>query len=284
MAFQVNTNVNALNAHAQSTFTQTSLSSSLQKLSSGLRINSAKDDASGMAIADSLRSQANTLGQAIRNTNDGMGIIQIADKAMDEQVKILDTIKTKATQAAQDGQTETTRKAIQADINRLVESLDNIAATTSYNGLSLLAGGFTNKEFQVGAYSNQTIRASIGATSSDKIGHVRTETYSDGTTGGGFGTASLSFTSMGITRQLETVKVSSSAGTGLGVLAEAINRYSDELGGVRAEADVRLTGNKLTGAGSLTAVSINGVNIGAISGTATHDAVVILIKDKNVYK
>ena len=177
MAFQVNTNINALNAHAQSTFTQTSLSSSLQKLSSGLRINSAKDDASGMAIADNLRSQANTLGQAIRNTNDGMAIIQIADKAMDEQVKILDTIKTKATQAAQDGQTETTRKAIQADINRLVESLDNIAATTSYNGLSLLAGGFTNKEFQVGAYSNQTIRASIGATSSDKIGHVRTESY-----------------------------------------------------------------------------------------------------------
>ena len=97
MAFQVNTNVNALNAHAQSTFTQTSLSSSLQKLSSGLRINSAKDDASGMAIADSLRSQANTLGQAIRNTNDGMCIIRIADKAMDEQVKILDTMKTKAT-------------------------------------------------------------------------------------------------------------------------------------------------------------------------------------------
>lgn len=192
MAFQVNTNINALNAHAQSTFTQTSLSSSLQKLSSGLRINSAKDDASGMAIADSLRSQASALGQAIRNTNDGMAIIQIADKAMDEQVKILDTIKTKATQAAQDGQTETTRKAIQADINRLIESMDNIAATTSYNGLSLLAGGFTNKEFQVGAYSNQTIRASIGATSSDKTGHVRTETYSDGKTGGGFGVASLS--------------------------------------------------------------------------------------------
>ena len=151
MAFQVNTNVNALNATAQSTFTQTSLSSSLQKLSSGLRINSAKDDASGMAIADSLRSQANALGQAIRNTNDGMGIIQIADKAMDEQVKILDTIKTKATQAAQDGQTTTTRTAIQADINRLIESLDNIAQTTSYNGLNLLAGSFTNKEFQVGA-------------------------------------------------------------------------------------------------------------------------------------
>lgn len=285
MAFQVNTNINALNAHAQSTFTQTSLSSSLQKLSSGLRINSAKDDASGMAIADSLRSQASALGQAIRNTNDGMAIIQIADKAMDEQVKILDTIKTKATQAAQDGQTETTRKAIQADINRLVESLDNIAATTSYNGLSLLAGGFTNKEFQVGAYSNQTIRASIGATSSDKTGHVRTETYSDGKTGGGFGTASLSFTTRGISRALESVVVSHSAGTGLGVLAEAINRYSDELGGVRAEADVRLTGSGLSAAGSnYTNVTINGVNIGTISGVSAHDADGRLIKAINAFK
>lgn len=285
MAFQVNTNINALNAHAQSTFTQTSLSSSLQKLSSGLRINSAKDDASGMAIADSLRSQASALGQAIRNTNDGMAIIQIADKAMDEQVKILDTIKTKATQAAQDGQTETTRKAIQADINRLVESLDNIAATTSYNGLSLLAGGFTNKEFQVGAYSNQTIRASIGATSSDKTGHVRTETYSDGKTGGGFGTASLSFTTMGIERKLESVVISNSAGTGLGVLAEAINRYSDELGGVRAEADVRLVGSGLSAAGSnYTNVTINGVNIGTISGVSAHDADGRLIKAINAFK
>ncbi|MGQ2721863.1 flagellin N-terminal helical domain-containing protein, partial [Campylobacter coli] len=76
----------------------------LSRLSSGLRINSAADDASGMAIADSLRSQAATLGQAINNGNDAIGILQTADKAMDEQLKILDTIKTKATQAAQDGQ------------------------------------------------------------------------------------------------------------------------------------------------------------------------------------
>ncbi|RAX54832.1 flagellin B, partial [Helicobacter monodelphidis] len=116
---------------------------SLERLSSGLRINKAADDASGMAIADSLRSQANSLGQAMRNTNDGIGIIQIADKAMDEQVKILDTIKTKAVQAAQDGQTTKTRTAIQADINRLIDSLDNIANTTSYNGLTLLAGSYT---------------------------------------------------------------------------------------------------------------------------------------------
>lgn len=268
--FQVNTNVNALNAHAQSTFTQTSLSSSLQKLSSGLRINSAKDDASGMAIADSLRSQANALGQAIKNTNDGMGIIQIADKAMDEQVKILDTIKTKATQAAQDGQTSQTRAAIQADISRLIESLDNIASTTSYNGLSLLAGGFTNKEFQVGAYSNQTIRASIGATSSNKIGHVRTETNKFTA----LGTTTLTFlkaNSAGQDVKLESVVISTSAGTGLGALAEVINKNSDNLGGIRAEATVIRTGGKPIGAANIVSLSINGVTIGHIEDVKVND-------------
>ena len=288
MAFQVNTNVNSLNATAQSTFTQTSLASSLQKLSSGLRINSAKDDSSGMAIADSLRSQANTLGQANKNANDGMGIIQIADKAMDEQVKVLDTIKTKAAQAAQDGQTETTRKAIQADINRLIESLDNIAQTTSYNGLTLLAGGFTNKEFQVGAYSNQTIRASIGATSSDKIGHVRTESYKISgtalTAGNGGMTTTLSFTVANKTVNLESVVLSSSAGTGLGVLAEAINRYSDELGGVRAEADVQVAGTAAVQAGNVSALSINGIRIGDILDVKANDRDNRLVQAINQYK
>lgn len=284
MAFQVNTNINALNAHAQSTFTQTSLSSSLQKLSSGLRINSAKDDASGMAIADNLRSQANTLGQAIRNTNDGMAMIQIADKAMDEQVKILDTIKTKATQAAQDGQTATTRKAIQADINRLIESLDNIAATTSYNGLSLLAGGFTNKEFQVGAYSNQTIRASIGATSSDKIGHVRTESYDKATFSATTSNMTLTFTVGNKDVSLEAVTISTGAGTGLGVLAEAINRYSDDLGGVRATATVQSKSNAAVAAGDVISLAINGVKIGDILGVKANDKDNRLVQAINAYK
>ena len=284
MAFQVNTNINALNAHAQSTFTQTSLSSSLQKLSSGLRINSAKDDASGMAIADNLRSQANTLGQAIRNTNDGMAMIQIADKAMDEQVKILDTIKTKATQAAQDGQTATTRKAIQADINRLIESLDNIAATTSYNGLSLLAGGFSNKEFQVGAYSNQTIRASIGATSSDKIGHVRTESYDKATFSATTSNMTLTFTVGNKDVSLEAVTISTSAGTGLGVLAEAINRYSDDLGGVRATATVQSKSNAAVAAGDVISLAINGVKIGDILGVKANDKDNRLVQAINAYK
>lgn len=282
MAFQVNTNVNALNATAQSTFTQTSLSSSLQKLSSGLRINSAKDDASGMAIADSLRSQANALGQAIRNTNDGMGIIQIADKAMDEQVKILDTIKTKATQAAQDGQTTTTRTAIQADINRLIESLDNIAQTTSYNGLNLLAGSFTNKEFQVGAYSNQTIRASIGATSSDKIGHVRSETMKFTA----MGDVALNFiaTNGGKDVSIESVVISTSAGTGLGAVAEAINKNSDNLGGVRADYTVIAGGASAITGGDITSLTINGVSIGNITGIQANDKDNRLVQAINAYK
>lgn len=282
MAFQVNTNVNALNATAQSTFTQTSLSSSLQKLSSGLRINSAKDDASGMAIADSLRSQANALGQAIRNTNDGMGIIQIADKAMDEQVKILDTIKTKATQAAQDGQTTTTRTAIQADINRLIESLDNIAQTTSYNGLNLLAGSFTNKEFQVGAYSNQTIRASIGATSSDKIGHVRSETMKFS----GMAEVAMNFiaTNGGKNVSIESVVISTSAGTGLGALAEAINKNSDNLGGVRADYTVIAGGASAITGGDITSLTINGVSIGNITGIQANDKDNRLVQAINAYK
>lgn len=172
MGFRINTNIAALNSHNNATLTNRMLDKSLGSLSSGLRINSAADDASGLVIADSLRSQANSLGQAVRNANDAIGIIQTADKAMDEQIKILDTIKTKAIQAASDTQNATSRAAIQSDVDRLIQQLDNIAKTTSFNGQTLLNGGYANKEYQVGAFSNQTIQASIGNTQSIAIGNV----------------------------------------------------------------------------------------------------------------
>ncbi len=172
MGFRINTNIAALNAHNNGVINNRELDKSLGRLSSGLRINSAADDASGMSIADSLRSQANALGQAIRNANDAIGIIQTADKAMDEQLKILDTIKTKAIQAASATQTGTSREAIQSDVDRLIEQLDNIAITTSFNGQNLLNGTYTNKEFQIGAYSNQTVSASIGNTQSIATGNL----------------------------------------------------------------------------------------------------------------
>ncbi|EDP6874779.1 flagellin A [Campylobacter lari] len=263
MGFRINTNVSSLNAQNNANLNSRALDNSLSRLSSGLRINSAADDASGMAIADSLRSQANTLGQAISNGNDALGILQTADKAMDEQLKILDTIKVKATQAAQDGQSTKTRNMLQADINRLMEQLDNIANQTSFNGKQLLSGGFVNQEFQVGAQSNQSVKASIGSTQSSKIGVTRFETGSQAKTSG---VAQLTIKNYnGIDDfKFQPVVISTSVGTGLGALAEEINRVAD-VTGVRANFLVETTGVGPIKAGKTGQdFSINGVKIGEV--------------------
>ncbi|MBT0849768.1 flagellin A [Campylobacter jejuni] len=263
MGFRINTNVAALNAKANSDLNAKSLDSSLARLSSGLRINSAADDASGMAIADSLRSQANTLGQAISNGNDALGILQTADKAMDEQLKILDTIKTKATQAAQDGQSLKTRTMLQADINRLMEELDNIANTTAFNGKQLLSGNFTNQEFQIGSSSNQTIKASIGPTQSSKIGVTRFETGSQSFTSGVVGLTIKNYNGLEDFK-FQDVVISTSVGTGLGALAEEINKSADKTG-VRATYDVKTTGAYAIKEGTTSqGFAINGVTIGQV--------------------
>ncbi|EAL0270505.1 flagellin A [Campylobacter coli] len=263
MGFRINTNVAALNAKANADLNSKSLDASLSRLSSGLRINSAADDASGMAIADSLRSQANTLGQAISNGNDALGILQTADKAMDEQLKILDTIKTKATQAAQDGQSLKTRTMLQADINRLMEELDNIANTTSFNGKQLLSGNFINQEFQIGASSNQTVKATIGATQSSKIGLTRFETGERISTSG-----EVQFTLKNYNGiddfQFQKVVISTSVGTGLGALADEINKNADKTG-VRATFTVETRGMAAVRAGTTSDdFAINGVKIGKV--------------------
>ncbi|EAJ0340053.1 flagellin A [Campylobacter lari] len=263
MGFRINTNVSSLNAQNNANLNSRALDNSLSRLSSGLRINSAADDASGMAIADSLRSQANTLGQAISNGNDALGILQTADKAMDEQLKILDTIKVKATQAAQDGQSTKTRNMLQADINRLMEQLDNIANQTSFNGKQLLSGGFVNQEFQLGAQSNQSVKASIGSTQSSKIGVTRFETGSQAKSSG---IAQLTIKNYnGIDDfKFQPVVISTSVGTGLGALAEEINRVAD-VTGVRANFLVETTGVGPIKAGKTSQdFSINGVRIGEV--------------------
>jgi flagellin len=290
MSFRINTNISAMTAHTNAVMNNRNLGNSLDKLSSGLRINSAADDASGMAIADSLRSQASALGQAINNANDGISIAKIADKAMDEQLRILDTIKVKATQAAQDGQNAQSRKALQADIKRLTEQLDNIAGQTSYNGKSLLSGSFTNANFQIGAYSNQTVSMSIGATSSDKIGHTRfesTEMQAGNTTTGlstTGGTSQIEFTlPNGSTLTLESVTISSSAGTGIGVLAETINKSSD-LTGVTASWSLTVTGETAIASGTYTNITINGTTIAATLDIVANDSNGVLVDAINQHK
>lgn len=280
MSFRINTNVAALNAHSIGVQTNRNIANSLEKLSSGLRINKAADDASGMAIADSLRSQSESLNQAIKNANEAIGIIQIADKAMDEQLKILDTIKTKAIQAAQDGQSQESRKSLQSDIQRLMEELDNIANTTSFNGQQMLSGAFTNREFQIGAYSNTTVKASIGATGSDKIGHIRMETSSlngmgmlASAAGSNLTEVAFNFKAVdGVNNfQIETVKISTSAGTGIGALSEVINKFSDKLG-VRASYNVMATGGSPVLSGTVRGLEINGIKIGTINDVRKNDS------------
>lgn len=267
MSFRINTNINALNTHANAVSNNRNLSLSLGKLSSGLRIQTAADDASGLSIADSLRSQASALGQAIANGNDAIGIIQVADKAMDEQLKILDTIKMKATQSAQDGQTTDSRQALQADIVRLMEELDNIGNTTSFNGQQLLNGTFSNKEFQIGAYSNQTVKASIGATTSDKIGLTRFESSALMTlsAAGSKTTISLDFKFLNVDGVNDVAiaksKIGTGLGQGLGDLVKNINKVSDKTG-VRATYDVTWIASKPISGGQATNLTINGVKIG----------------------
>jgi flagellin-like hook-associated protein FlgL len=249
----------------------TQLGSSLEKLSSGVRINKAADDASGMAIANSLKSQSSSLSQAIRNANDAIGLVQIADNAMQEMSNILNTIKTKSIQSAQDGQTTTTRLAIQKDINRLLEGLDNIAKTTSYNGQNLLSGAFANKEIQVGAYSNETVQLSINATDGEHIGHVRRETF-DMTHLNGDQTLeigkeiSLNIDGKGVHTSVMDIV----AGTGVGQMANLINSNSDILG-VRASYHVETISSGPIEAGNLANLTINGINLGNITDVMRND-------------
>jgi flagellin len=242
---------------------------SLEKLSSGLRINKAADDSSGLQIANSLRSDANTINQSIKNANDALSIIAIADKSIEQQVKLTDLIKQKTIQSAQDGQTEETRKALQKDIDKLLSNIDDIANQTKFNGKSLLSGEFTNKKFVIGSYTSTT-EFNIGSTNSSKIG--QTSFYKSDTTNiiSGFGEVDLKFLNVDGLRDVDiaSVVLSTSAGTGLGALAEEINK-SSSLTGIRATYDVvHKFSNKetmLTSGETSENFAINGVTIGQVA-------------------
>ncbi len=270
MALRINTNIAALSAHTNMIKNDSGLSASLEKLSSGLRINRAADDSAGMAIADSLKSQFLGLGQAVRNANDGISMVQTADGALDESIKIVNTVKTKAIQAAQDGQTTESRKAIQSDITKLLEELDTIAKTTAFNNQKLLSGNFVNKKFQVGAYSGETVNISIGTSESTKVGHVTTGKLELTNTAGGTVQLSIysNLQSKSFTLQAVDIQASNKAGNGMGALADAINKLSDVLG-ISASAVVKSTTDAAVAVGTTGSdFSINGVTIGAVNVAA----------------
>lgn len=152
MGMQINTNVSALNAYRNLSSTQNDLSKSLEKLSSGLRINRAADDAAGLAISEGLRSQVNGLNVAARNAQDGISVIQTAEGALTEVHSILQRMRDLAVQAGNDSNNTESRTAIKTEIDGLASELNRIGANTEFNGINLMDG--STKSFQVGANGN----------------------------------------------------------------------------------------------------------------------------------
>lgn len=172
MAITINTNVASLNAQRNLGSSQSALNNSMQRLSSGLRINSAKDDAAGLAISDRMTAQIRGLNQASRNANDGISLAQTAEGALQESTNILQRMRELAVQSANDTNSSSDRSSLNAEVDQLKAELNRIAETTEFNGKSLLDGTMTDATFQVGANAgaNQTISFSIDSAKGADLG------------------------------------------------------------------------------------------------------------------
>jgi flagellin len=176
MALTINTNVMSLNAQRNLGSSQSALAKSMQRLSSGLRINSAKDDAAGLAISDRMTAQVRGLNQAARNANDGISLAQTAEGALQESTNLLQRMRELSVQSANDTNTSSDRSSLQAEVGQLQSELDRIAQTTEFNGQRLLDGSFSAATFQVGANANQTISFGIASAKASSIGAIATGT------------------------------------------------------------------------------------------------------------
>src|SRR6185437_6450850 len=170
MGFRINTNVNAIDTERNLMMTSTNMSTTMRRLSSGLRINSAADDAAGLAISQKLGAQVNGLNQAVRNAQDGISLVQTAEGALNETQSILQRMRTLAVQSANDTNTQTDRTAIQSEMNQLATEVSRISNTTSFNTKNLLAGGFANQSLAIGANSGETMSFGISAMDAASLG------------------------------------------------------------------------------------------------------------------
>ncbi|GAB3410119.1 flagellin [Massilia agilis] len=276
MASVINTNIASLNAQRNLTTSQSSLNTSLQRLSSGLRINSAKDDAAGMAIADRMTSQINGLNQAGRNANDGISLAQTAEGALSSIGDSLQRIRTLALQSANSTNSASDRSSLNAEVQSALSEIGRVAGTTQFNGINLLDGSFQNSQFQVGANANQTISVSVAGASTNLIGaYQQTGTA---VSSSAFDGNSFSITSSG---SANAVKIGVSVQTGAtgnnlvtadsaAAKAAAINAKSSETG-VSATATNSVAGGALVARSGLASgdLVINGVKIGAIASSTS---------------
>ncbi len=172
MGLTINTNVMSLNAQRNLGKSQSALSKSMQRLSSGLRINSAKDDAAGLAISDRMTAQIRGLNQAVRNSNDGISLAQTAEGALQESTNILQRMRELSVQSANDTNTSSDRASLQSEVGQLQAELDRIATTTTFNGQRLLDGSFSSATFQVGANAGESISFGIASAKASSIGSI----------------------------------------------------------------------------------------------------------------
>ncbi len=262
MSLVINTNVASLNAQRNLTTSAQGLNTSLQRLSSGLRINSAKDDAAGLAIASRFTSQITGLNQAARNANDGISLAQTAEGALGEVTNNLQRIRELAVQSLNATNSASDRAALDAEVQQLKAEVDRVASTTSFNGVKLLDGSFTAQTFQVGANAGESISvASIASARTATLGQQYTASVTSSALTGA--NANLSAITINGTAIGTATAVAGDAKT----LADAINAAG--ISGVTATAASNTAaGTTLVAAAGLTGtLSINGVNTGTITTT-----------------
>nr|WP_105254932.1 flagellin [Pseudoalteromonas sp. T1lg75] len=252
MALSVNTNTTSLNAQRNLGKSSSDLQTSMQRLSSGLRINSAKDDAAGLQIANRLTSQINGLGVAQRNANDGISMAQTAEGAMQESANILQRMRDLALQSANGSNSADDRAALQKEVGSLQQELTRIAETTKFGQTSLLDGSFGTKQFQVGANANETINVTLGNMSADAIGAYEVKGSAAGAVTGAAATATTDLATTlanvataGLNINGVTIDDSKVTGKGAADIADAIN---DAATGVTATAKLDVTIAGLTSA------------------------------------
>jgi flagellin len=238
MALSINTNVAALNAYRNLNTTQNDLGKSLEKLSSGFRINRAADDAAGLAISEGMRSQIGGIKMGVRNAQDGISLVQTAEGALNETHSILQRMRDLSVQASNSGAlNDDAKKNIQTEIGQLNSELTRIADTTTFNGQKLLDGKYTGK-FQVGANAGETIEVNL---KNDK-----------GASAVGLGVAGIDVTKDASNAVSATVVNATATGTpAAGTAAFAIGDVSGTDGAVQAKAFAKLNGSVTVGDKSL---------------------------------
>jgi len=288
MALTINTNVMSLNAQRNLSKSQSALAQSMERLSSGLRINSAKDDAAGLAISDRMTSQVNGLNQAQRNANDGISLAQTAEGALQETTNILQRMRELAVQSANDTNTSSDRASLQSEVSQLQAEIDRIADTTTFNGKNLLDGTFSGAKFQVGANANQVISFSVSSAKGSDLGTNRVDA-SGGTTQTAVAAATAAPSSNGGSADTVTLAgtfngtafsatVTTTAGESAGDVATDINSKSDTTG-ITATATTKAELSAMS-AGA-TSFTLNGTVISATVDSTDLTTLASAINDKS---